>query len=815
MERYKKRTIALCLASIITVVGAFGSDNYENTLMALKVNIGSGGRVNFTAFTKRPYKSVIKISRIDADTYVLTLAHTNNAAVEPKIESFENIKSISISTYPYTTESDGCTRIVVKTIGEPTLSASSALFISNTKYEPPKIDFDTQKTDSVDKNISEPKQLTNNEYPPIANESSTSSINKEKENNTEEKSVKNTYTPIDYSKIQTSNSSNEHMIVLLCVSIILLIIGLIFMFSKDRMASVVGEKDNFDIDDNNKKQNKTKRIRNTIKKLDTKYTASDIRYRKFMQDSNENHEKPDNITQEKEIKTPIVDLDKAYRESQNTLQADVQDNLAEDDLADLLNAFTVEVEKAEEPEEEPFDEEFFNKVINSKVLNFSKSDIEKINQLLQIEITPDTLDDLKTTMNKPVVAPQTQEQILADLLSTYTIKQNISFSQEDVSAIRKLMAVELDPDFIKDFTTNPLRTKAVEKEIKESNEKKHVKASEILTLNVKNLLPDLSLELKKHGNKSIQSEVKPITVYYSEGYEYEKLNVSEDISNITKELSANNPNNHYKPSYKDPIAASGYEVSTLAIKDELPDLADVRANPQKYQENNKTQKPKADENALLKSIANVTFKPFYEETHSENQSKQPAKMVTKEAEKTTDISIDIERSDNIIDLDSIKKSDNIKSRNETRNDANAQQLLKIIEAQKAERAEKKQVQNETIEFKKEIKQSIRKIPKIEKQKNNNTNEFKYNDKKYTIVKKIKSTQNSECYLVRSDKEYMVIGNLNNKDFVLKKYDTLTREDIQIRPNDKFNKNQLLIKVCTHKFIVNITEDSMEFVMDLC
>ena len=36
MKQYKKRTVALVLASVITVVGSFGAENYKNSLMSLK-----------------------------------------------------------------------------------------------------------------------------------------------------------------------------------------------------------------------------------------------------------------------------------------------------------------------------------------------------------------------------------------------------------------------------------------------------------------------------------------------------------------------------------------------------------------------------------------------------------------------------------------------------------------------------------------------------------------------------------------------------------------------------------------------------------
>ena len=59
MKQFKKRTIALVLASVITVVGAFGAENYKNSLMSLKFDSGSNGAVSVTLQTKRNYEQTI------------------------------------------------------------------------------------------------------------------------------------------------------------------------------------------------------------------------------------------------------------------------------------------------------------------------------------------------------------------------------------------------------------------------------------------------------------------------------------------------------------------------------------------------------------------------------------------------------------------------------------------------------------------------------------------------------------------------------------------------------------------------------------
>ena len=47
MKHFKKRTIALVLASVVTVVGAFGAENYKNSLMSLKFALSMAAKIRF------------------------------------------------------------------------------------------------------------------------------------------------------------------------------------------------------------------------------------------------------------------------------------------------------------------------------------------------------------------------------------------------------------------------------------------------------------------------------------------------------------------------------------------------------------------------------------------------------------------------------------------------------------------------------------------------------------------------------------------------------------------------------------------------
>ena len=377
MKQYKKRTIALCLASAFTVVGAFGAENYSNTLMALKINVGSGGSVSMTAFTKKPLKTQMKQVQIDNNTFVLTLPDTDSLAENPEINNYDNIEAISISTYPYTTESDGCTKIVVKTSGEPRLSANSALFIP-----------DNLKSNIPSDRLNNPALVKYNKSEETEDDENT----EEEETPSEKPSVPQNYntgfTPPDYTKSSDSGGSFEKMTVLLSISIILVLIGIVYMFSKDKMASVVGDQGDLDVDgkSENKKQSKTKKLRTTINKLDERYsykTSANINYGKSYDYTDQQEELPesqDDKSVNEEVNN-VVDLDLLYQEIQ---KGNEENN--DDDLAELLNAFSVEENPEEQIEEEPFDENLYNSVINNKTLNFSNSDIKKINLLLQTEI---------------------------------------------------------------------------------------------------------------------------------------------------------------------------------------------------------------------------------------------------------------------------------------------------------------------------------------------------------------------------------------------------------------------------------------------
>ncbi len=810
MKHYTKRTIALCLASLVTVVGAFGAENYQNNLMSLKINNGSGGYVSMTAYTEKPYNLPIKIMRNDANTYILVFPGTGCEAKLPKLSNYENIESIGISTFPYTYEREGYTQITIKTIGAPNLKASTMLFIPEKKS-----DINESKV-IEDKKVNEQKssywdshevsETSSEESREVNNArnitTSKTQIDKTVEDNNTNKAPTETanntapqYNPEDYNNL---GSVSEHTTAIICVFVLILLIGFIMMVGKDKMAGVVGDNNEFDLEDQedkkNKKTSKTKKIRKTINKLDKTYQASRhkesniVRNTEFADDIEQ--DKPQMEEQVDITPQEVVDLDVLYQEK--TLQKEAET----DDLAELLNEFTFD-EEPEVSEETPFNEELYQEIINNNNIQFSKSDIDRINQLMQLEITPETIDNLnqyiKAVASKP--KKQTKSQILNNLLTTYSISQNISFSKEDVEAMKKIMNVELDSSFITDLSTNPARVKEVEEELAKQHTKPH-KTSEVLTLNVKNLLPNLSQELEKQGNKPIVSEVKNDVVYYSEGYEVSKLSVSEELNNISTALQSKD-DNEYRPSDFLPIVENGYEYSTLSIKNELPDLEDVKAHPEKYAEK-KQEKVEVDENALLNSISNVTFKPFYTDVQEESNQFEEFEIINSESEQN-------------IAEQSHKQASYTK---EDRVNDDAARLLKLIETQQTQRALKKHALEEAREFKKELQKASKRNEEV---KDSPQIIFEFEGQKYILLKTSSCGDSAECNLTQSEDGYNIFGYINGKRSILKHYDSLKTTNMQLRESEKDNNGnvQYLVRIGNHKFIIKITDDNMEFVMDLC
>ena len=318
MERFKKRTIALVLASVVTVVGAFGAENYKNSLMSLEYENQSNGAVNLTVLTKHNYTNNLTPIKKDASTYVIMLPETNSEISEmPAISG--NIESIDVKTMPYTKTSRGYTKITVKTIPNTGLTAKKALYIpqKNIEVETPPPQQEPQNTEpqtpepqlpvggqgsnriediarpaqtnadsrqqtnqsvqvvlpsqSSPKNDIQPALQDNIETPKEPEPQVEPAQDASKEVSTQESAVSNE----DFSQTMEHQSS-ELTLILLGVLLAIIISVFFVLKAKDKMLEITGESTKFDIDDEPKKKEKKKpdrqKIRNTIKTLDKMYT---------------------------------------------------------------------------------------------------------------------------------------------------------------------------------------------------------------------------------------------------------------------------------------------------------------------------------------------------------------------------------------------------------------------------------------------------------------------------------------------------------------------------------------------------------------
>ena len=536
MERFKKRTIALVLASVVTVVGAFGADNYRNSLMGISFERSSADAVKMTIQTKLPYSGNVTPVRKDANTYVLMLPEMNSLAQTPDLESTSGtITSVNVRTMPYSNTAKGYTRVTIKTFSPSlALSAQNQVYIPDTqeKYnQTPKNSSRLEQTNkqqtsqntikrpvkkSVSKTINQPQVVYKSENNKINENNSPKIIPAESDN----------YDSLNTQKTRGkkySSSSDNSMYLYLLALLIVLVSAYLYTKAKTKMQEIAGESVNLDLSDEQKTSNRTKKlnkIKNTINTLDSKYTNSSRKHKISEYTVSSAPVKKAKPAEELDI----VDLDALFKEQNTNLNTTISIEDEENDaLEDFLSGFSFnefELNTEDNMEESSsFDEELYEKTIQNNNLSFSKNDIDCLNQLLNTEINDETLKNINQyAISNPIKKQVSKEQILENIATDYAISQNIIFTSKDMEILYKLISVELDQDFITDLRTNPQRTSEMKQEIQFFGDKAK-KPSEIITMSVKDLLPDLSEALKKQGNKKIESEYKAETVYFSEGYD--------------------------------------------------------------------------------------------------------------------------------------------------------------------------------------------------------------------------------------------------------------------------------------------------------
>lgn len=847
MKQYKKRTVALVLASMVTVVGAFGAENYKNSLMSLKFDEGSTKSVKMTLLTKQTFENSMNIIKKDAVTYVITLPETDSQ-VSSDYELGDNVESVDIKTLPYTKSKIGGTQITVKLTDNLPLFTKTSLYLpadsqgqlGTTASEPVPAPQTTPPERKPDQSpVSKPETVRKEPVNTIHSRSGVDqtsavdikeSIKQFQPSETEKSSVKK---PAETNQDEEkTNRTKEVMNWLLGIALVTVSAVYFFLKAKEKIADITGEQTNLDLSEEKKTDKKKKnpqKINTTIKNLDKKYskpvTMPVVTSPAKIEEEEEEEDTP-----------PVIDLDAEMRAKTE----EDEENLA---LEEFLSAYSFEEEEQEEKEEneeeikeeedeeeERFNEELYNKCINNPNIRFTKEDIDRIRKLINSEISDDAMKNV-SKFTKPVDKDKKKSplELLEKFVTVFAVQQNITFTREDIAALNKLISVEIDNSFITDLRTDPERMREMQEEIAKRKSKPH-KTSELLTLNVKDMLPDLSEALKKQGGRRIESEVKPQVIGYLEGYDVSTLKIKDMLPDLSKEIDNEDA---YKPRPSDEMeyAISSYDVQKMSVKDELPDLADVLNNPEKY-ETPEPEPEEVDEDALLRSISNVTFKPFddgsrqFEVINEFDDSNAPTvsdiqeefnlsannfEIINQEeeeipaAQENDNDDFESLYDDNYVDLDK-----DLKTRFD--DDITLEEPLGITGIPEMKRENKSPETSAKANTK-----------PAEDGKANNENlitvpEFCVLDgERFSIVNVSYFADRMGCYLAKNGQGYSIIGFVGDKVFKIKNYEKLNVEKLQSRISEKLDDGTLryIVRIGMHKFIMNVKKDEMEFVMDLC
>lgn len=893
MKHFKKRTIALVLASVITVAGSFAAGNYKNSLMSLKFNAAENGGVSMSVETKTSYSGNVTPVRRDANTYILTLSEMNSMVKGmPNLEKVSSdISSVEIKTLPYSNNAKGYTRVIIKTNNPVNIEATNKIYIPSKDDTAGEL-ADNQSAEEERK--AELRRRAEEEKEALAQRRA-ERLQREQEAREAEKQRAATEAaqkpaaaaPADYNNTPavsdtsfSTEAEKDPYQVLMTVMAVLALAGIIAFFAvkaSNKMQEITGEKIDIDTNDDSepakpkKEESKRKKIKNTIKQLDSAYSKTAVRPVPTPQAPVKTVKPAEELN--------VVDLDELFKEQQEKTKEDVVADVEtetedeNDALAEFLSGFSFDETEEEAPEETPgYDTEFYDKVMQDDTVKFSQDDIDCMNQLLNAEINDDTIRNIEDyAATSPIkVSFKTQEEIMEDLVTTYKISQDISFNSDDISTLRKLISVEIDNDFLTDLRTNPERTKEMQREIEASRNKSR-KPSEILTLSVKDMLPDLSEALRRQGGRKIESEVKPITVYASEGYEVSTLSLKDQLPDLSTALN-DKSDNTFKPSADWELVDNSYEVEKLSLSDALPDLKDALKNPEKYEK--PVEKPvEVDEEALLKNISNVQFKPFYDGSESfeilndfeapsmddiQNEFNQFGNFEISHEEEYAEASNndydDFESlySNEYVDLDNMQEEPApeitieqalpaIKVNLDDTAEEPKPEVKEVFVPQKLERTKRdtssiasrrvrtqlsddimKKIQEtkaERIERQEKALQHRTPVPLPKHEEEIQEPEVKciIDGETYTIISTARFSESQGCHLAKQNKGgYIVLGFVGNKLIKLKEFDTLKSERIAARLSEKLPEgvSRYIVRIGLTKFIVNVNKDNIEYLMAL-
>ncbi len=889
MKDYKKKALVLTLASVMAVTGSFATENYKNCIMDMSFKPVSNNVINMVLSTKRLYEKNITPIKKDKNTYVIMLSEFDVTSGTPDLSDAGGlIESVDVKKMPYTNGNKGYTKITVKTGGNVNLFTTSTLYIPSDKkenlLETRASDEDIRreinenenkrvikaKRQSVSLENTSLKNKYKTEAEPVkysaekedSNESNENiSIKQELQEKTNQENSLSVQTKADMQeKISNDNADFQKYMIGLFVLLIILTSIYFYKNAQNKLRNVMGEHFEIDIEDEQKEPTATKssrkrQIHNTINKLDSIYAktaVTSIANKNIIQNSNNNQSEND---------VNIVDLDELFNEQNKLINLNNDNNDENNEALDeFLREFsfeeTVDTQNVTN-ELSKYDNSLYEQVINNNELTFNADDITCLNELLKSEISIEVINNPEKYLVTNPILPQkiSKESILTNLITDYTINQNISFTTDDIDILRKLVNVEIDSDFITDLRTNSKRTKEVEREIRETTPKKS-KPKEILTLKVSDMLPNLTEALKEQGDKPIECDVKHETVYCSEGYEVSKISTNIKLPDLTNEI--NNEKAYIsKPSEKISVVDNTYadSVNKLTISG-LPDLEDVMKNPEKYEDVPQEEFiPNEDE--LLNSIKNVQFKPFYDgtnkfeiindnindesvyETHDieaiKNEFNQFDNFEVTDAEDDynkqsmyTNDNDDFEALYNeseYFDLDAMENN----TTNTSEPPKNIiDKIPKIIQKQN----HKYKIQNKNAEDLLKQIESINNrknsIQKIKEQKQTAMKEKKLFNKEseikciidgvnYNIISSAKIQENIGCHLAHSGEKFVILAYNGNGDMkIIKEYDSIKGNKIQARYSENAldGASRYIIKIGLNKFIVELKNNELNYVMEL-
>jgi len=717
MKRYKKRIVALTLASLVTIAGSFASDNYKNSLTGLRFENTSTGEVKLILQTRTAYSGSIMPVRKDANTYILTLPEVKSEAETPNLQNvYGNIESVNIRTMPYSNSAKGYTRITLKTNQQSLkLLTTNQVFIpSNTKRN-----TNTNKPNPTTADKSDNSNIRQQIKEEIAEELETYEIesNDEPETSTYKPiTVKKIEPDIESTKFESNKSSNNQYIILLSI---LLAIGCAFFYvrANNKMKELVGFGENQQ-DKEILPPSLANKIKKTVNKIDKDYpqsaTATKI--------NNQFNAMPKNVKKANVESLDIIDLDALFKEQKSKniqkIEEDEEENSA---LEDFLSGFSFDEEfgnnEIEIEEKISYDEELFEKIINKENLIFSKEDISCINKLLNNEILDSTFNNIENfVVSNPISVPFSKQKYIEELVLSYTVNQGILFKENDIKILNSLMNVELDNDFITDLRTNNRRTIEMETAIL-LNDSDLKKPTEIKTLDVKENLPNLSEAIKKQGNKKIISEYKPSAMYFNTNCEVKTLSVGKEVQDLALELYKDDLFK-YKPSAKYEIVDNNYTIGDGAIK---------------FNTDKSKQTPKKKE---------IKQTPVNKNSTEE--------LAQKENEKR------------------IERINQIKN--------------KIVEKPKA---------------------------KV-------INCF-MDGESMQILSSVELGENKGCYLAKKSDGFLVLGYIKDKLIKIKSYTELKSEKIQARKSEDLpdGTSRFIVRIGINKFVIDLKENEIKYVMDLC